>query len=208
MSSFILVHTSDSSYCTVRVRAHNDLARKCLISTALQNLIVNTSLVTFSVHLEFKQMFSCIFGKSWWSGEVLGGWKKGNITSIFKTGRKKDPGNYRPVSLTSVPKKSLLDVLRHIKDRKVIQGNLHGFTGGKSCLTNLVTFSDGVTARVDKGRLTNVIQTSVKPLLWSHMTSLSPDWIDMDLMDGIIYVQWIRMDGCSQGVVFSGSLSR
>jgi len=34
-------------------------------------------------------------------------WKKGNITSKFKNGRKEGPGNYRPVSLISVPGKML-----------------------------------------------------------------------------------------------------
>lgn len=33
---------------------------------------------------------SMILKKSWWSEEVLGDWKKGNI---LKKGRKEDPGN-------------------------------------------------------------------------------------------------------------------
>ena len=34
-----------------------------------------------------------IFEKSWLSGEVPGGWKKGNVTCIYKKGRKEDLGN-------------------------------------------------------------------------------------------------------------------
>jgi len=29
-------------------------------------------------------------------------WRIGSVTLVFKKGRKEDPGNYRPVSLTSV----------------------------------------------------------------------------------------------------------
>lgn len=37
---------------------------------------------------------SMIFKKSWQSGKVSAGWKKGNISPIVENDRKEDPGNY------------------------------------------------------------------------------------------------------------------
>lgn len=46
---------------------------------------------------------SIIFERSRQSGEVPEDLKTASVTPIFKNGRKEDPGNYSPVSLTSIP---------------------------------------------------------------------------------------------------------
>ncbi|KFV78523.1 hypothetical protein N308_05958, partial [Struthio camelus australis] len=68
---------------------------------------------------------SIIMERSWRSGELPEDWKKANVTPVFKKGKKEEPGNYRPVSLTSIPgkvmKQLLLKVItKHLEDKKVI----------------------------------------------------------------------------------------
>ena len=48
---------------------------------------------------------SVIFEKSHRIGEVPVDWRKSNVTPVFKKDKEEEPGNYKPVSLTSVPGK-------------------------------------------------------------------------------------------------------
>ena len=51
---------------------------------------------------ELANPLSIIYEQSYLTGEVPDGWRIASVTPICKKGRKEYPGNYRPVSLTSV----------------------------------------------------------------------------------------------------------
>jgi len=98
-----------------------------------------------------------IYRRSWESGKVLAGWKLASVIASYKKGLREDPGNYRPVSLTSVPGKimeriRLGTVERHLQNSAIIRHSQHGFTKGKSCLAGLISFCDKVTRLVGEGK--------------------------------------------------------
>ncbi|KAF1648163.1 putative RNA-directed DNA polymerase from transposon X-element, partial [Eudyptes chrysocome] len=111
---------------------------------------------------ELTKPLSIIYQQSWLTGEVPDDWRLANVTPIYKNGRKEDPGNYRPVSLTSVPGKMmerfiLRALTRHERDNQGIRPSQHGFMRGRSCLTNVISFYDQVSRLVDEGKAVDVV---------------------------------------------------
>jgi len=105
---------------------------------------------------------SIIFERSWRTAEVPEDWRKANVTPVFKKGKKEDPGNYRPVSPTSILGKIMEQVIleviiKQVEEKKLIRSTQHAFTKGKSCLTNLIAFYNGMTEWVDERKAVDVV---------------------------------------------------
>ena len=88
-------------------------------------------------------------------GTIPTDWKEAEVRLIFKKGDKSDPGNYRPVSLTSVVCKIFESFIRdslysHLTDNKLLCKDQFGFVKGRSCTTQLLsTLYDWMTSLND-----------------------------------------------------------
>jgi len=79
-----------------------------------------------------------------------------------KRARRRTWGTTGQLASPSIPGKVMeqliLDVIiKQVKEKKVIRSNQHGYTKGKSCLTSLIAFCDGMTGWVDEGRAVDVV---------------------------------------------------
>jgi len=103
-----------------------------------------------------------MFNLSLNTGIVPQDWKDANVTPLHKKGSKDKPENYRPVSLTSIVGKMLESIIKdhiteHLDRFNLIESSQHGFTKGKSCLTNLLDFFEEVTRELDHGNCVDLV---------------------------------------------------
>ena len=85
-----------------------------------------------------------LFQQSYDSGRLPDYWSKALITPVYKKGGKRDPKNYRPISLTCICCKimehiALTHVYKHLSTNNILCKHKRSFRSRLSCETQLVS---------------------------------------------------------------------
>ena len=108
-----------------------------------------------------------MFKRSLDEGLLPEDWKRANVIPIFKKGEISDPGNYRPISLTSAVCKVLESIIResiieHMTCNNLISNAQHGFSPKRLCVSQLSTSIEYWTDEMQKGNPVDVIYVDFK----------------------------------------------
>ena len=140
------------------------------IKKAIRKLKKNKSPGPDNIHPRFikegmeqlAEPLKIIFEHSFSFGEIPMDWSLAFITAIYIKGNKSDPGNYRPVSLTSIVCKLMEtiireDIMRHMKTNKLFSQKQFGFLPGRSTVLQLIKVIDDWMSILEKGEAIDVI---------------------------------------------------
>jgi hypothetical protein len=103
-----------------------------------------------------------VFTSSFESGMVPSDWKTALVTPVFKKGQQYDPGNYRPISLTSVACKLfehilVSNIMTHLESNNILHSQQHGFRQGRSCESQLLEFAEQLSDHMERGIPADVV---------------------------------------------------
>ena len=96
------------------------------------------------------------------TGIVPSDWRTAHVSPVYKKGKKYNPKNYRPISLTCICCKLLehlivKHILSHADTHNILYPLQHGFRTGRSCETQLLEFIDDVTLNMENGKQTDIL---------------------------------------------------
>ena len=116
----------------------------------------------FELRNELCKTLANLFNISMQTGMIPQDWRDACVAPLHKKGSKSKAENYRPVSLTSIIGKILEgcvkeSIVKHLEKYSLIRNSQHGFTSGKSCLSNLLEFFEEVTKILDKGEAVDLV---------------------------------------------------
>ena len=110
---------------------------------------------------EIAKPLAILFRKSLDESHIPDEWRLSNVTPVYKKGSKAEPGNYRPVSLTSnvckLMERVINATLGEFINQNVLYNSQHGFRKGRSCQTNLIEFFDQIGGWLDDGQNVDVL---------------------------------------------------
>ena len=123
-------------------KIHPQILRSCNVACA------------FPLHL--------IMVKSFRDGILPDKWKKAIVVPIFKDGSRYQPQNYRPVSMTSIPCKTMERLLvehitRFLELNSLLAANQFGFRRGRGTEDQLLIMYDQVVKEVVGGNMVDVV---------------------------------------------------
>ena len=153
----VFIHSNENILSEFSVREEE-------MRTRLRALKVSTSPGPDGIHPrilrelsdELAYPLTVLLNKSLVEGRLPTAWKTAEVRPIFKKGAKSSPGNYRPVSLTSVVCKVFEGFIRdqmydHMINNNILSKNQYGFCKGRSCITQLLSTIHDWFQYLDRG---------------------------------------------------------
>ena len=95
------------------------------------------------LNLAIAPTLQVIFEKTYREGVAPEDWRRANICPIYKKETRKDPANYRPISLTCIASKLFehivtSNLMEHLGNHDIIYEKQHCFRKGRSCESQLL----------------------------------------------------------------------
>ena len=107
---------------------------------------------------QISPVLQIIFSQSLEYGTLPQDWLSANITPVFKKGNRNIPGNYRPISLTSLPCKVMEHIIfhhimNHFDTLNILNPLQHGFRPNHSCQSQLISFVEDIQFSMNNHKL-------------------------------------------------------